>query len=154
MFCPSCGTEVASSLSYCNRCGAELNVRAHSLINSSDNLLISIVWAIVAVTVLGLGVIIGLLALMKETLHFNDGPIMGFALLSFLMLMAADGVFIWLLSRLRIGAKDAGDKIKLPRQTLRELDATPARRLPEPAMSVTETTTRALEPSHSERNAE
>lgn len=153
MFCPSCGTEVPPSLSYCNRCGAELNAKSRNPIHSSDNLMISLVWAIVAVTVGGLGVIIGLMAMMKETLHFEEGLISGFAGLAFLLIMAADSIFIWLVLRSRNGAKEAGDKIKSPRPTLRDLDA-PPRGLPEPAISVTENTTRTLEPSRGERHAE
>jgi zinc-ribbon domain len=151
MFCPSCGAEVPPSLSYCNRCGAELNAKAHSA-KPTATYPESLVWALVAVSVGGLAVLIGLIAVMKETLPFQEGLIIGFVGLAFLLLMAAESVFIWLLLRSRMESKEAGDKIKSPRPTLRDLDA--PRGLPEPAISITENTTRTLEPSRSERHAE
>ena len=149
MYCPSCGTAAAPSLSYCKQCGAELNARGRDTMTPSENLTISLTWAIVAVMVLGLGVIIGLLAVMKEVAHLNDGLIAGFTLLSFLLLIAAEGVFIRLLLRSRSGAQAAAEA-QPQRPTLRELDAAQARGLAAPAASVVEHTTRTLEPSHSE----
>jgi hypothetical protein len=154
MFCPSCGMEVAPSLSYCNRCGAEVNAKSRGAARQSESYPESLIWAIVAVSVGGLAILIGLIAVMNESLHFERGLIAGFAALAFLIIMAAESVFIWMLLRSRMPGREAGDKMKPPKPTLRDLDAAPARGLPEPAMSVTENTTRTLEPSRGERNAE
>ncbi|MEN3332966.1 MAG: Double zinc ribbon [Blastocatellia bacterium] len=153
MFCPSCGTEVPPSLSYCNRCGAALNAKARSESKLSATYPESLIWATVAVTVGGLAILIGLMAVMKEA-HFDEGLIAGFTGLAFLLLLAAESVFIWLLLRSRRGAKETSHVIQPQKSTMRELDAAPARGLPEPSSSVAEHTTRTLEPTHSERNAE
>ena len=153
MYCPSCGTEAAPSLSYCNRCGGELNAKSRGAARRSDSYPESLIWAIVAVSVGGLAILIGLIAVMRESLH-DEGLIAGFAGLAFLLILAAESVFIWLLLRSRMGGKEAGDKIKPQKPTLRDLDAASPRELPQPAISVTESTTRALEPSHSERRSE
>jgi predicted amidophosphoribosyltransferase len=152
MFCPSCGTSVKPSLSYCHRCGAELNAKAPGA-KPTETYPESLVWAIVAVSVGGLAILIGLIAVMKES-HFNDGLIAGFAGLAFLLLLAAESVFISLLLRSRREAKETGNVIQPQNPTMRELDVTSARVLPEPASSVAEHTTRTLAHSHNERNAE
>ena len=152
MYCPSCGTAAAPSLSYCKQCGAELNARGRGTMNSGEVLPVSLVWAIVAITVGGIGVIIGLMAVMKEVVHFNDGLIAAFTMLSFLILLVADSVFIRLLLHSR-GAAKTTTETQPQRPTLRELDAAQARELAAPAASVVEHTTRTLEPGHSETPA-
>jgi predicted nucleic acid-binding Zn ribbon protein len=150
MHCPSCGTSVPSSSSYCNRCGAELNAKGRSESRPSATYPESLIWAIVAVTVGGLAILIGLMAMMKEA-HFDSGLTAGFSGLAFLLILAAESVFIWLLLRSKKGPKETGDFIQPQKPTMRELDAVQPRALPEPASGVTEHTTRTLEPSHSER---
>src|SRR4051812_9761659 len=110
MFCPSCGTEVPPGLSYCNRCGAELNAKARSESKLSATYPESLIWATVAVTVGGLAILIGLMAVMKEA-HFDDGLIAGFMGLAFLLLLAAESVFIWLLLRSRKGTQETSNVI-------------------------------------------
>jgi hypothetical protein len=85
MYCSFCGTALTAGLSYCNRCGAELGPD-RSAARPKEAPQESLVWAIVAVTVVGLGGIIGLMAVMKEVLHFNDAPIIAFSLLNELLL--------------------------------------------------------------------
>jgi len=111
----------------------------------------------VSVFVVGLGAIIGLMAVMKEVLNFHEGLIIFFTLLSFLLMLAVEGVFIWLVlgkpklvhhyeSRQR-GAQEVGETERLKEQAAKELGAAPARVLPEPVPSVTEHTTHAFEPA-------
>ena len=47
MYCQSCGTELASELSYCNRCGAKLNM-ASAMVTQSRTKLVGATWAISA----------------------------------------------------------------------------------------------------------
>ncbi|MGH9874213.1 MAG: hypothetical protein ACRD9S_17315 [Pyrinomonadaceae bacterium] len=114
----------------------------------------SLVWAIVAVSVGGLALVIGLMAVMKSELHFDNQLILLVSLLSFLLLLSADMVFIWLLlstvrrSRNREQDTDAVTQIKA--STTKELGEARERFLKEPALSVTEETTRTLEPVHRE----
>ena len=153
MYCSSCGTAVAQGLSYCNYCGAKLNgEKGDGLAKSSElkaeSLIIS---AMVGLFVLGLFAITVMMGVMKAVLDLNVGQIVAFALLSFLIMLLLEGVLIWRLSRRGRGAGDAGDAAPSEGPATKELDAARARVLPEPLSSVTEETTRALEPAYRER---
>lgn len=131
MYCSTCGATVTpGGVSYCNRCGAGLILKELSTPKSKQPPPDQLIWAILSVSVGGLGVIIGLLALMKEALEFNSGLIAAFALLSFLILMGAEIVFIWLLvrSQKQVSTGEVAELKKL----VRELDATTAGALREP----------------------
>ncbi|MCI0487976.1 MAG: hypothetical protein L0229_15405 [Blastocatellia bacterium] len=161
MYCSSCGEAVKTGLSYCKRCGAELIPKERSankdIEESSKVSQESLVWAIVSVTIAGIGVIIGLMAVMKEVVHFNQGVITAFAILSFLIVLAADSLFIWMLLRSMRGVKEANDMTRLTEQVAREISAAQDRvdrALAEPPLSVTEHTTRSLEPADSRNKTE
>jgi len=142
MYCSSCGAAVTDGLSYCNRCGSELSSKESSK-SRLDMPLESLVWAIVAVAVVGVGANIGMMALMKESLHFNDGLIAGFSLFFLLPFLAAEIVFIWLLLRSQRTAKQR-DLISRFGVATSDLDVAPPRALRE-SPSITENTTRELE---------
>src|SRR5205807_8506606 len=57
--------------------------------------------------VFGLGAIIGLMAVMRTLPDFDFGRIMAVTLLSFLIMVGLEAVFIWLLLRRRGGVKEA-----------------------------------------------
>ncbi len=156
MYCSSCGVAVAQGLSYCNYCGAKLSGEA------SDNFTITttaevkpelLVSAMVAVFVFGLGAITGLMAVMKAVLDLNSGQILAFTLLSFLILLVIEGVCIRLLFRRKHGAEETSATALAKKQATKELDAAPARVLPEPVPSVTEHTTRPFEAIYNERTS-
>jgi hypothetical protein len=152
MYCSTCGVAVATGLSYCNYCGEKLSgAKSDSPVKSREVRPESLIGAMVFTFVFGLGAITILMGVMKAVLHFQDGAILGFALLSFLVMLSLEGVFIRLLLRRRSGAEEAGDSVRLRGQATGELDAAQARRLPEPMPSVTEHTTRAFDPIYSER---
>jgi hypothetical protein len=147
MYCSACGVAVAQSLSYCNFCGAKLNgVKDRSVIKSSEVRPETLVAAMVFVFIFGLGAITMLMGVMKAVLHSEVGLILAFALLSFLIMLSIEGVFVRLLFRRKRGPEEAGDPVRLKGQPTNELDAARARALPEPMPSVTEHTTRAFEP--------
>src|SRR5215207_1689695 len=153
MYCPSCGVSVAQGLSYCNHCGAKLNgEKGDSLIKTTElraeSLIIS---AMVGLFVLGLLAISVLMGVMKAVLDLDAGQIFGLAILSFLIMLLIEGVLIWRLSRRKRGAEATGGTALSKGQTTKELDAARARELPEAMPSVTEHTTRTLEPIYSER---
>ena len=153
MYCSSCGTAVRAGLSYCNRCGAEVGAKersANKLSELSPNFLVA---AIIAVTVVGLATISALLGLLKKSPEIAP-VILGFAVLSFLIVLGIEILFIWLLLRSKTLAKGAADPSQLKGPALRELDPGQAHTLPHPAASVTEHTTRTLEPIQSQRKAE
>ena len=154
MYCSFCGTALTPGLSYCNRCGAELNAKDRDATKPKQAPQETLVWAIVAITIVGLGGIIGLMAVMKEVLHFNEGVILGFSLLFLLAFLGVDSVFIRLLLR-----SMSGDRypVRVPHpkapSTNELIDAKP-RVLPEPAASVTEHTTRLIDPVEQERTTD
>ena len=153
MYCSTCGVAVAQGLSYCNYCGAKLSgEKGESLIKSSEVKPGSLVWGMVAVLVFGFVAIVFLMMAMKMV-GFDVGQILALTILSFLIVLLVEGVFIWQLLRRKRGAEETGDSALSKEQARKELDAAQARVLPEPMPSVTEHTTRAFEPIYSERKS-
>ena len=151
MYCSSCGVVVAQGLSYCNYCGAKSSgAKSDSVTKSSEAKPGMLVPAMVITFVFGLIAIILLMFAMKM-LNLDTGLILAFMLLSFTIMLSIEGVFFRLLLRRQRGAEEAGETVLLKGQATKELDAAQARVLPEPVPSVTEHTTRALEPSYNER---
>jgi hypothetical protein len=150
MYCSSCGVVVAQGLSYCNHCGAKSSgAKSDNVVKSSEVKPGLLVPAMVITFVFGLIAIILLMFGMKM-LNLNTGQILAFMIFSFLIMLSIEGVFIRLLLRRKRGAEEAGESVLLKGQATKELDAAQARVLPEHMPSVTEHTTRALEPSYNE----
>src|SRR5262245_20333482 len=149
MFCSSCGASVTPGLSYCNRCGAELNAKKDNTNKLLEMPIESIVWAIVVLAIVGVAALIGLMALLKLALHFNDGLILGVSLLCLLPFLAAETVFIWLLLRAMRGDRKTADVFQSQGAATKEIGVSQAHALPEPSPSVTEHTTRTFESSRS-----
>jgi hypothetical protein len=152
MYCSFCGAALTPGLSYCNRCGAELGAKDRIAAGPKEAPQESVVWGIVAVTVVGLGGIIGLMAVMKNVLQFNDGLIIVFSLLFFLAFLGVDAVFIWLLLRSKIDYRYGEGLAQQKVPSTLELSEARARVLPEPAASITEHTTRTMDPVDEERH--
>lgn len=155
MYCASCGSSVKPNLSYCNACGEKLNNSKDregnaSMLATPD----SLIWAIVAVTIAGLGILIGLMSVMKKELQFDDGIILGFSSLVLLLIVAIDATFIWQFLRRNQSGRETISTARLRELITKELNAAPPRALPEPVPSVTEHTTRSIEPIYSDRKAE
>jgi hypothetical protein len=148
MYCSSCGMAATPGLSYCNHCGAKLSgSKDDGITKSSEIKPETLVGAIVTVFIVGFVAIIFLMMAMKmvfgpENLHL----VISGTLLSFLIMLAVEGVFIWKLLAQRKGAKETGDPERLKKQTARDLGEANAHIFPEAGMSVTEHTTRTLEP--------
>ena len=151
MYCSSCGVAVVQGLSYCSYCGAKLNgEKGDNAIKSSEVRPESLVWAMVAVLVFGFVAIVFLMMSMKMVgLHVEQ--ILALTLLSFLIMLLVEGVFIWKLLRRKRDGEETGDTALSKKRSTKELDAAQPRVLPEPVPSVTEHTTRAFEPTYSER---
>ena len=154
MYCSSCGVAVTPGLSYCNYCGEKLSgAKPGSVIKSPEVKPESLVGAMVFTFVFGLGAITVLMGVMKAVLRLEAGVVLAFALVSFLIMLSLEAVFIRLLLRRKRGAEEAGDTVRLKGQATRELDAGQARGLPEHMPSVTEHTTRAFDPTYPERTS-
>jgi len=146
MFCSTCGLTIAQDLSYCNHCGTSVGgVKEREAWRELQQSLDNVMWAIVGLTIVGLGVIIGLMAVMKEVLGFSIELIVAFTCVSFLMLIVAEAMFIRLFFQRMSALKKFGDNPRLNETAAKELNEAQARQLTEPAASVTEHTTRNLE---------
>ena len=155
MYCSSCGAALTPGLSFCNRCGNQLNSPKADGGKPAELFPESLIWALVSVSVGGIGVLIGLMAVMKQGLNFDNEQIVLFSLLSFAMLLGAEFVFIWLLIRKSRG-RDLTNKVpgtnQLPESNARELGAG---RMPvEPVSSITDHTTHNLEPVYQKRKTD
>jgi hypothetical protein len=154
MYCSSCGVAVAQGLSYCNYCGAKLSgAKDDNLIKSPEVRPELLVSAMAGVFILGLIAITMLMGVMKAVLNLYVGQILAFTMLSFLIMLFLEGVFIRLLFRRRRGTGEADDTVQLKGQATKELDAAQMGVLPEHVPSVTEHTTRAFDPIYNERTS-
>jgi hypothetical protein len=154
MYCSSCGVAVAQGLSYCNYCGAKLSgAKGEAAAKSSGVKPELLVSAMVAFFIFGLLAIGVLISAMKRVVGFDLSIIFAVTVFSFGLMLALEGLLIWLLLSGKRSAKEAGDAGQLKEQTTQELGEAQPRSLPEPAPSVTEHTTRAFEPLYSERKS-
>ena len=155
MYCSSCGTSVARGVSFCKHCGAKLGgAKREDSSNAKELFPDSIVWAIVSVFIAGLGVVIGLMSVMKKELHLNEWVVVLFGMMAFLLMFIIEGVLISQLLRRARGAREVRDTSPIKEEAPKELEARKAHVLAEPPPSVAEHTTRSFEPTYSERKAE
>jgi len=153
MYCSSCGVALTQGLSYCNYCGEKLSgAKSDLIIKSPEVRPETLIGAMVFAFVFGLGAITVLMGVMKAVLHLEAGLILAFTVLSFVIMLSLEGVFIRLLLRRKPGTGEAGEKL-VKEQATRELAAAQARVLPEPLPSVTEHTTRAFDRIYTERTS-
>ena len=153
MFCPSCGAEQSQTLSYCNRCGA--NLRPNQL-GVPPTKLVGASWAIslavALVTLGGFGMIFGLVfALIDRGISLSAGG-MGLVALSSLIILAIDWLLIRQLSRV-LDLPRAADSAETQQPALEEKAPIPLRP-PHPVSSVTDHTTRAFEPIVRDRDTQ
>ena len=154
MTCPTCGARLKRALSYCNHCGANLSsLKFDSGSESSETTTDTLVWVIVGTTITLLGMALGGMVLMKNG-SIPEGLGSAFVVLSFAALVLVESVLLLRLLRVNKAARqarypDAAEDFKTA-----ELGESSPRVLEAPAesvSSVTEQTTRALKPSHKER---
>lgn len=151
MFCPSCGVEINQTLSYCNRCGANLKpiepgVSPAKLVGASW----AISLAVALVTLGGFGMIFGLVfALITRGMSLSAGGV-GLVVLNSLIILAIDWLLIRQLSRV----------LALPRTATTQERALGEKPVPalatplEPASSVTDRTTRTFQPMIRDRDTQ
>ena len=155
MYCPSCGTELTTELSYCNRCGANLKpnqsgVPAPKLVGAAW----AISTAVALVTLGGFAMIFGLvMALIDRGSNLSPAGMfwISFALV---IILAIDWLLVRQLARVLNMPQLSSEatqakKPKLSEQPMQQIDAPR-----EPVSSVTENTTRAFEPAHKERETQ
>jgi hypothetical protein len=150
MHCPVCGARLEEALSYCQHCGADLRaVKGFNQNKPAEASIDTIIYLIVGTTITILGMCLGSLVLMQDKrIDFALGTI--FVLLSFVAVVFVTGLLVWRLVRLTKGAKRShehlqpvdlnslGPEAERTNPLLESGDAVP---------SITEQTTRTLEPS-------
>ena len=149
MYCPSCGKEIGAGLSFCNQCGTRLAAADPKAISgTSFNLMLA---GVVAIPFVGLAMMFVVIAALKNGMGFKDDFIFVITFMTFLLFAIAEIAFvIMLLTRTR-GAKQQkmpDGKLQtgqLPAQEHRSLNSPTFE--PMPVGSVTDHTTRHLEPS-------
>ncbi|MEP6788612.1 MAG: zinc ribbon domain-containing protein [Acidobacteriota bacterium] len=154
MYCPSCGKDILVGLKFCNFCGVRLVAAENDptqLAPSSFNFLVA---AVIAIPVLGLGLIIALMATMKNGLGFRDDMIFVVVFMTFLLLIIAEiGTLILMLTRTRKPkTKIAKEPTDFEQRAARAIEDRVIRDLNpasfEGVASVTEHTTRTLDPAY------
>jgi|GEM_PF-560200 len=158
MFCPSCGIALPQQLKYCNHCGAQLAARDTELVAIYEKRMENEMEGLFWITVFGLGLLLGGLVVLKNALGLGEGLLYAYALLCSLALIMYFGLGVWQIRRLARSSREAVGTLDSRRVETNELAPvrTPAMlepAKPEPALSVTEQTTRALEPEHGRRKA-
>lgn len=153
MYCSTCGVNVAEGLSYCNYCGAKVEEKTGSGSTASEVRPEFLIAAVIGLFIFGLFGITLLMGMMKSVLGLPAERVLGFALLPFLLMLLLEGVCLRLLFRRNRGTESRGANAELKEQTTKELQRTEDRLLGEPAPSVTDHTTRTLEPVYSERKS-
>ena len=152
MYCSSCGSAVPTNLTYCNKCGERLSSsKTMSLTRPSELPTESLVWAICGIFIMGTGVMIGLLAVLKEVVGFNLGLIAAVMLLGFGLMVALESVLVYLLLSGRKAASHTEESYESREARPLELNEPQRGMLQEPPASVTEHTTRTFEPIYTER---
>jgi hypothetical protein len=148
MYCSACGVALNQGLTYCKNCGAK--VLREDERRPAEPKPENIIVMMVATFVMGLFVISVLMATLKGVLHFDFGPLIAITMLSFLIMIALEGVFIRLLFRGRQRYEDKDTTLKNAQTTTKQLEAQSQFPL-QPVESVTEHTTRTFDPVFSER---
>lgn len=156
MYCPSCGSELTSELSYCNRCGANLKPLSNQSGGPPD--LFGATWAIsiavVLVTLGGFGMIFGLvLALISRGVNLSGGGMVLVAL-SLLIILAIALLLVRQLSRVLdisqfLGGTTQSKQPKLSEKPVQQIGAPR-----QPVSSVTEHTTQVFEPIPRDRDTQ
>ena len=151
MYCQKCGGQLAQPLSYCNHCGADLSTsKVQGEARTAGTAIDTLLWVIVGTTITLLGMALGALVLIKHG-AINERLGRTFVILTFISLVVTEAVLVWRLLHLNRGAEETRAVPQL--NDLRTDEPTPvtARALQEPlepVSSVTEQTTRTLEPSY------
>ena len=150
MYCSTCAMPVSENLRYCNYCGGRINRNSDKLGSSREvqpGLLVS---ALAGTFILGLVAIAILLGVLKSVIGLEPAQILGFAAVSFLLLILLESVFLVLLFRRPRNTEERTQS--LPEHTTKELAEPKMQALREPVSSVTDHTTRAFDPSYVKQN--
>ena len=157
MYCASCGAEATKDLSYCNRCGASLKPFAVPT-GVAPPKLVGAAWAIsiavTLVTVVGFGMVFGVvMTLIERGINLSPGGMaLVFSALFFIFMIVA--LLIRQLSRVLSLPQLAVDSASIEKARVVETIVPEIAGMRTPAASVTDHTTRTLEPVYRERDTQ
>ena len=140
MYCANCGTQLATGVSYCNRCGVNLREKS----DSKTAVISAFLTAITVVGTVGLAIMLfGAIVLRRKA--FLEPELIGiFMTFTFFIVAVTEFMLIRSLSKLLDSSKD--NKVhSLPPPVTNDLRLPQQSNLGEPVPSVTENTTRTLE---------
>lgn len=153
MYCSSCGAALARRTKYCKHCGTQLIAQKDAAeIEQTEKRLYGEMVDLFWVTVFGLGLILGGMVVMKRV-HLSDGLIIAYMILSSTAFAINFGLSLWQIWRLAGSVKAPKATLTAEQLDTNELNPAPAQPVLEPAPSVTEHTTRSLEPVAKEQRS-
>ena len=145
MFCPSCGIALAQQMKYCNRCGSNVNTSNTEIIQILEKRMDSEMEGLFWITAFALGFVLGGIVVLKK-LHVGELLLIGYLMLCAIAYLSYFSLGVWQLRRLSRTLKHDGvGNILLPHET-NELPQLESRLPLESFTSVTEHTTRTLDP--------
>jgi len=147
MLCPSCGVALEQQMKFCNRCGSQLSdPQAAGAIELFEKRMDSEMEGLFWITVFGIGLVLGGMVLMKKV-QLGEWFILAYMILSSAAFVTYFGLGVWQVRRLAKISKAANGVVQPGQLDTNELHPASARTLLESsAPSVTEHTTRTLEP--------
>jgi hypothetical protein len=145
MFCQYCGVALSKQMKYCTHCGAQLIAKKDAAeIEPSKRQMDPFEW-LVWLSVWGLGLILGGMVLMKKV-QLSTGLIIAYMILSSLVFLILFGLsLVGMLSSPEY-SNEAEGAVQIGPLDTNELDPADERPTMEALSSVTESTTRRLEP--------
>lgn len=149
MYCPTCGTDLQPQLKYCNKCGTPLSPqgRPAEMVVPSHQLTEMVKYVSTTVGVIGGVALILLFVFALKLLERGyTGEAVPLFLIGLSMIISLAGVFLFQWSRmlklyLQIAPPVPSNPLTLPERPLVQPNL-----LPEPPLSVTEHTTKTLQP--------
>ena len=149
MYCPSCGFALSQEMKFCNRCGAQSLAVSETSKERLDDYLDGLFW----ITVFGLGLILGGLALLKR-FDVSQWIIIAYLIVSTLAFGINFALSLREVLRMPRTSKTSKEKVALGNLDTQELGPGNPVSILSAAPSVTENTTRSFEPIYSKRKAE
>lgn len=152
MYCTKCGNLVSDGLAFCNKCGnrvkQEKSGSGDAMSESSTNFLIA---AMLGIPIAGIGVMIGLITVLKRELDMPNEMVGIIAIMGFILLFAAELGFLFLLlvrthAQKKISLEQAASQAQLNDARTKSLAEAQFQNIATPVPSVTEHTTRTLDP--------
>lgn len=149
MYCPACGADLPSQLKFCNRCGTQLSAQGKpvEMVVPSYQLTEMVKYVSTTVGIIGGAALILLFVFALKLLERGQvGEAVPLFLIGLSMIITLAGVFLFQWSRLlklylHIVPPVQSNSLPLPERPLVQPNL-----LPEPPLSVTEHTTKTLQP--------